>query len=63
MKANTVKMIGGYVGGALCFAVVVFQKKLGFELGEEMQIALLVGGMTTFGIGTHGALKTPTDEK
>lgn len=62
-KANLVKMIGGYAVALGCLALVAFNTKLQIGLTPEM-IPVLVGVAIGGGaIGSHGALKTPTEEE
>jgi hypothetical protein len=58
---NLVKMIGGYAVALGCMALVALNTKLGIGLSGEMQMVLIGVAVGGGALGSHGALKTPTD--
>lgn len=53
-------LIAGIVGALICFVFAGIAYHLAFPVSPAVLEGLIIGGAASLGVGTWGALKTPT---
>jgi hypothetical protein len=59
LKLHIINLVAGVVGAAACFGFVLVAHRIGLQLGDTTQDALILGGAVSAGVSVYGAKQLP----